>query len=58
MGAAWRNVKDGDEFDQVLEIVRSINKMDLEVCCTLGLLTDNPSPHFSQSTKFETKKSV
>ena len=29
MGAAWRNVKDGPEFDQVLEMVRTINKMDM-----------------------------
>lgn len=26
MGAAWRNVKDGPEFDQVLEMVRTINE--------------------------------
>jgi biotin synthase len=30
-----RNVKDGEEFDQVLEMVRTINKLDMEVCCTL-----------------------
>ena len=35
MGAAWRNVKDGPEFEQVLEMVRGINKLDMEVCCTL-----------------------
>ena len=29
MGAAWRNVKDGPEFDQVLEMVRTINKLDM-----------------------------
>jgi biotin synthase len=28
--------KDGPEFDQVLEMVRTINKLDMEVCCTLG----------------------
>jgi biotin synthase len=35
-GAAW-SVKDG-EFDQVLEMVRTINKLDMEVCCTLGMI--------------------
>jgi biotin synthase len=30
MGAAWRNVKDGPEFDQVL-MVRTINKLEMEV---------------------------
>jgi biotin synthase len=41
MGAAWRNVKDDEDFDQVLEMVKSVNKMDMEVCCTLGMITEN-----------------
>src|SRR5690606_28809666 len=41
MGAAWRNVKDGPEFGRVLEMVRLLNKLDMEVCCTLGMLTEN-----------------
>ena len=41
MGAAWRNVKDDADFDQVLEMVKSVNQMDMEVCCTLGMLTEN-----------------
>lgn len=39
MGAAWRNVKEGKDFDQVLELVKTVNEMDLEVCCTLGMVT-------------------
>jgi biotin synthase len=39
MGAAWREVKDGEAFDRVLEMVRSVAAMDLEVCCTLGMIT-------------------
>jgi biotin synthase len=38
MGAAWREVKDGREFDQVLDAVRAVAALDLEVCCTLGML--------------------
>lgn len=41
MGAAWRNVKDNEEFEHVLELVRTVNKLDMEVCCTLGMLTEN-----------------
>lgn len=41
MGAAWRNVRDGKEFDQVLEMVEAVNKLDMEVCCTLGMVTEN-----------------
>jgi biotin synthase len=40
MGAAWRQVPEGREFDAVLEMVRGVAALDLEVCCTLGMLTD------------------
>lgn len=49
MGAAWRNVKDGEEFDQVLEMVRTINKLDMEVCCTLGMLTENQALRLAEA---------
>jgi len=49
MGAAWRNVKDGEEFDQVLEMVRTINKLDMEVCCTLGMLTENQAHRLAEA---------
>jgi biotin synthase len=39
MGAAWREVPEGPEFDEVLEMVRRVRALDLEVCCTLGMLT-------------------
>jgi biotin synthase len=41
MGAAWREVKDGPEFDRVLEMVRTVKLEGLEACVTLGML--NPS---------------
>ncbi len=40
MGAAWREVKDGEEFDRILEMVKSVNALGMEVCCTLGMLTE------------------
>jgi biotin synthase len=49
MGAAWRNVKDGAEFDQVLEMVRTINKLDMEVCCTLGMITENQAQRLAEA---------
>lgn len=49
MGAAWRNVKDGPEFDQVLEMVRTINKLDMEVCCTLGMITENQALRLAEA---------
>jgi biotin synthase len=41
MGAAWRQVNDGKDFDRVLEMVRGVAALDLEVCCTLGMLTES-----------------
>src|SRR6201996_571622 len=38
MGAAWREVRDNRDFDRVLDMVRSVNDMGMEVCCTLGML--------------------
>lgn len=49
MGAAWRNVKDGPEFDLVLEMVRTINRLDMEVCCTLGMLTENQARRLAEA---------
>jgi biotin synthase len=40
MGAAWRQVSDGPEFESVLEMVRAISGLGLEVCCTLGMLNE------------------
>jgi len=39
MGAAWREVKDGPAFDEVLSMVRGVRGLGLEACCTLGMLT-------------------
>ena len=40
MGAAWREVRDNRDFDKVLDMVKGVNSMGMEVCCTLGMLTD------------------
>src|SRR6185312_12257624 len=40
MGAAWREVRDNKQFDRVLDMVRDVTSMGLEVCCTLGMLTE------------------
>jgi biotin synthase len=41
MGAAWREVRDNRDFDRVLEMVKGVNEKGLEVCCTLGMLTES-----------------
>jgi biotin synthase len=40
MGAAWKGVHDGDsKFEQVLDTIREVSKLGMEVCVTLGQLT-------------------
>jgi biotin synthase len=40
MGAAWRQAPEGREFEKVLEMVRGVSALRMEVCCTLGMLTE------------------
>jgi len=40
MGAAWREVRDNKDFDRVLDMVKGVNEMGMEVCCTLGMLNE------------------
>ena len=40
MGAAWREVRDNKDFERVLDMVKGVNEMGMEVCCTLGMLTE------------------
>jgi len=40
MGAAWREVRDNRDFDRVIDMVKGVNEMGMEVCCTLGMLTE------------------
>ena len=40
MGAAWRQAPEGREFQKVLQMVRGVSELGLEVCCTLGMLNE------------------
>ncbi len=40
LGAAWREVKDNAQFDRVVDMVKGVTDMGMEVCCTLGMLTE------------------
>ena len=41
MGAAQRKVKDGKDFDQVIEMIKGVKDLNMEACVTLGMLTDD-----------------
>ena len=40
MGAAWRQVQNGEDFENVLEMVRRVAQLGMEVCCSLGMLDE------------------
>lgn len=39
MGAAWRQVRNNRDFDKIIEMVKGVSALGMEVCCTLGMLT-------------------
>lgn len=41
MGAAWRDVPDGEQFERVVEMVRGVRALGLEACCTLGMIRED-----------------
>jgi len=49
MGAAWRQVPEGKDFDRVLEMVRSVSELEMEVCCTLGMLNEKQAVRLKEA---------
>ena len=49
MGAAWREVRDNRHFDEVLEMVSGVRELGLEVCCTLGMLTESQAERLKEA---------
>ena len=49
MGAAWREVRDNRHFDEVLEMVSGVRDLGLEVCCTLGMVTESQAERLKEA---------
>jgi len=49
MGAAWREVRDNRDFDKVLDMVKGVNTMGMEVCCTLGMLSEEQAQKLKEA---------
>lgn len=52
MGAAWREVRDNKDFDTVVEMVQAVNDLDMEVCCTLGMLNEDQAKRLKKAGLF------
>lgn len=49
MGAAWKNARKNKDFEKVIEMVSEITSMDMEVCCTLGMLNDEQAQKLKEA---------
>lgn len=49
MAAAWREVRNNRDFDRIIEMVEGVNKLGLEVCCTLGMLTEEQADRLQKA---------
>lgn len=49
LGAAWREVRDNRDFDKVLEMVKGVSGLGMEVCCTLGMLTSDQAQKLKEA---------
>jgi len=50
MGAAWKGVRSGDRrFESVLQTVREVSKLGMEVCVTLGQLNDDEARQLKEA---------
>jgi biotin synthase len=49
MGAAWREVRSNRDFDRVIEMVQGVNELGMEVCCTLGMLTEEQAGKLAEA---------
>ncbi len=49
MGAAWREVRDNRDFDRVLDMVKAVNNVGMEVCCTMGMLTEEQAKKLQEA---------
>lgn len=49
LGAAWREVRDNKQFDNVLEMIKGIAELGVEVCCTLGMLKEHQAARLKEA---------
>tara|TARA_B100000965_G_scaffold56962_1_gene43286 strand:+ start:1617 stop:2660 length:1044 start_codon:yes stop_codon:yes gene_type:complete len=49
MGWAWREIKDGNAFDSMIEMVRGVRELGLEACVTAGMLSDSQASRLAEA---------
>lgn len=49
MGTAWREAREGEPFERVLEMVRTVRGLGMEACVTLGMLTEEQAGRLAEA---------
>lgn len=49
MGAAFREIKDNQDFEEILKMVSSVKDLGMEACCTLGMLTESQAKRLKEA---------
>jgi len=49
MGAAWREVRDNKDFDKVIDMVKGVKALEMEVCCTMGMITPEQAKRLKEA---------
>lgn len=49
LGAAWREVRDNNQFEEILKMIKGITDLGIEVCCTLGMLKEHQAQRLKEA---------
>lgn len=49
MGAAWRHVRDGEQFDRVIDMVKGVKDLGMEACVTLGMMNEEQAKRLADA---------
>ncbi|MFO0968130.1 MAG: biotin synthase BioB [Gemmataceae bacterium] len=49
MGTAWREAKEGEAFERVVDMVRAVRELGMEACVTLGMLNDEQARRLKEA---------
>lgn len=49
LGAAWREIRDSKQFEDILQMIKEITSMGVEVCCTLGMLKEHQAARLKEA---------
>jgi len=49
LSASWRNVPEGKQFDELLQMISKVKEMGLSVCCTTGMLNEEQAESLAKA---------